>query len=291
MKSKSSINKKNKRKSIVIFKHEPVRRIWIEKEKQWYFSVVDAVRILTESPTPRQYWGKIKDREFKQFQLSPVWIQLKLKSPDGKKYLTDCANVEAMFRIIQSIPSKKAEPFKRWLAKIGYERLKETVNPEIAINRARNNWKKVGRSEKWITQRMRGQEIRNKLTDYWSEHKVTKEKEYALLTDIIHKEWTDLTTRQHKSLKKLKQENLRDHMSEAELLFTALAELSTAQIAKKNQAIGYDENVPPAKKGGAVAKRAKKDFELQTGQKVISNQNFLPPQSAPALVKRENLKI
>ena len=271
------MDKKNRVKSIVIFEHEPVRRVWVEKEEQWYFSVVDAVRILTESPTPRQYWGKIKDREFRQLQLSPIWVQLKLESPDRKKYLTDCANVEAMLRIIQSIPSKKAEPFKKWLAKVGYERLKETVDPEIAVNRARNNWKNLGRSEKWITHRMRGQEIRNKLTDYWSEHEVTQEKEYALLTDIIHKEWTELTTRQHKNLKKLKQENLRDHMSEEELLFTALAELSTANIAKKDQAKGYIENVTPAKKGGAVAKRARKDYELQTGQKVISEKNFLPP--------------
>lgn len=270
------MNKKNQQKSIVIFEHEPVRRMWVEKEEQWYFSVVDAVRILTDSPTPRQYWGKIKDREFKQLQLSPIWIQLKLESPDGKKYLTDCANVEAMFRIIQSIPSKKAEPFKRWLAKVGYERLKETVDPEISVNRARNNWMNLGRSEKWITRRMRGQEIRNKLTDYWSKHEVTKEKEYALLTDIIHKEWTNLTTRQHKNLKELKQENLRDHMSEAELLFVALAELSTAQIAKKDRAKGYKQNVPPAKKGGAVAKRARRDFELQTGQKVITGKNYLP---------------
>ncbi|MBU4360479.1 Bro-N domain-containing protein [Patescibacteria group bacterium] len=272
------MNKKIKQKSIIIFEQEPVRRIWNEKEEQWYFSVVDVVKILTESPTPRQYWGKIKDREFKQLQLSPIWVQLKLESDDGKKYLTDCANVEGLFRIIQSIPSKKAEPVKRWLAKVGYERLQEITDPSIAVNRARNNWKKLGRSEKWITQRMRGQEIRNKLTDYWSENEVTEEKEYALLTDIIHKEWTDLTTSKHKSLKKLKQENLRDHMSEAELLFTALAELSTAHIAKKDQAVGYKQNVPPAKKGGAVAKRARKDYELQTEQKVVSGKNFLPPE-------------
>ncbi len=269
---------KKQQKSIVIFEDMPVRRIWIGKEEQWYFSVVDVVKILTKSPTPRQYWGKIKEREFRQLQLSPIWVQLKLEAEDGKKYLTDCANVEAMFRIIQSIPSRKAEPIKRWLAKVGYERIQETANPEMAISRARNNWKKLGRSEKWITQRMRGQEIRNKLTDYWSEHEVTQEKEYALLTDIIHEEWSDLTTSQHKNLKKLKRENLRDHMTEAELLFTALAELATTNIAQKDKARGFAENVPPAKKGGAVAKRARKDFELQTGQKVATGKNFLPPQ-------------
>jgi DNA-damage-inducible protein D len=272
-------------KSIIIFEQEPVRRVWVEKEEQWYFSVVDVIKILTESPTPRQYWGKIKDREFKQLQLSPIWVQLKLESDDGKKYLTDCANVEGMFRIIQSIPSKKAEHFKLWLAKVGYERLKETVDPAMAVNRARNNWKKLGRSEIWITQRMRGQEIRNKLTDYWSESEVSEEKKYALLTDIIHKEWTDITTREHKNLKKIKQENLRDHMSEAELLFTALAELSTANIARKDKAIGYKKNVPPAKKGGAVAKRARKDYELQTGQKVMSNKNFLPKPNRKKITK------
>jgi len=232
------MKKKNQAKSIIIFEQEPVRRVWDEKEEQWYFSVVDVVGILTDSVKPRDYWYRLNERTQKDsgIQLSTNCRQLKLESSDGKKYLTDCANVKGMFRIIQSIPSKKAEPFKRWLAKVGYERLKETVDPVIAVNRARNNWKKLGRSEKWITQRMRGQEIRNKLTDYWSEHEVTQEKEYALLTDIIHKEWTDFTTREHKNLKKLKQENLREHMSEAELLFTALAELSTANIARKDQA-------------------------------------------------------
>lgn len=255
------MNKNNQQKSIVIFKHESVRRIWVEKEEQWYFSVADAVKILTDTVNPTDYIKKLKKRDE---MLNKGWGQIVtplLIETMGGKQKVNCANVRGMFRIIQSIPSKKAEPFKLWLAKVGYERLKETVDPEIAVNRARNNWKSLGRSEKWITQRMRGQEIRNKLTDYWSGHEITKEKEYALLTDIIHKEWTDLTTRQHKNLKKLKQENLRDHMSEAELLFTALAELSTAQIAKK---------------GGAVAKRARKDYELQTGQKVISGQNFLP---------------
>ncbi|MBU2579014.1 Bro-N domain-containing protein [Patescibacteria group bacterium] len=272
------MNKKNQEKAIVIFEHEPVRRIWVEKEEQWYFSVVDVVRILTGSSIPKRYWSDLKKKLKKEgSKVYDKIVQLKFLADDDKKYATDCFSTENMLRVIQSIPSPKAEPFKLWLAKVGYERLKETVDPEIAINRARNNWKKLGRSEKWITQRMRGQEIRNKLTDYWSEHEITQEKEYALLTDIIHKEWTDLTTRQHKNLKGLKQDNLRDHMSEAELLFTALAELSTAQIAIKEQAKGFKENIPPAKKGGAVAKRARKDYELQTGQKVVTGKNFLSP--------------
>lgn len=281
------MNKKNQEKAIVIFEHEPVRRIWVEKEEQWYFSVVDVVRILTGSSIPKRYWSDLKKKLRKEgSQVYDKIVQLKFLANDDKKYATDCFSTENMLRVIQSIPSPKAEPFKLWLAKVGYERLKETVDPEIAINRARNNWKKLGRSEKWITQRMRGQEIRNKLTDYWSEHEITQEKEYALLTDIIHKEWTDLTTRQHKNLKGLKQDNLRDHMSEAELLFTALAELSTAQIAIKEQAKGFKENIPPAKKGGAVAKRARKDYELQTGQKVVTGKNFLSPRKNIKAIKQ-----
>lgn len=271
------MNKKNKQKSVVIFEDVPVRRVWVEKEEQWYFSVADVVKILTDTVNPTDYIKKLKTRDE---VLGKGWGQIVTPlavDTRGGKQKVNCANVEGLFRIIQSIPSKKAEPVKRWLAKVGYERLQETADPAKAVNRARENWKKLGRSEKWITQRMRGQEIRNKLTDYWSEHEVTREKEYALLTDIIHQEWSELTTRRHKNLKGLKLENLRDHMSEAELLFTALAELSTTQIAKKDRARGFKENVPPAKKGGAVAKRARKDFELQTGQKVVTGKNFLPP--------------
>lgn len=272
------MNKSTSQKSIVIFEDVPVRRVWDEKEEQWYFSVIDVVRILTNSALPKRYWSDLK-RKLKK-EGSKVYdkiVQLKFLANDGKRYATDCFSTENMLRLIQSIPSPKAEPFKLWLAKVGYERIQETADPALAVNRARNNWKQLGRSEKWITQRMRGQEIRNKLTDYWSGHEVTQEKEYALLTDIIHQEWTDLTTRQHKNLKGLKLENLRDHMSEAELLFTALAELSTTHIAQKDKAKGFDENVPPAKKGGAIAKRARKDFELHTGQKVVSDKNFLSP--------------
>jgi DNA-damage-inducible protein D len=271
------MQKKNQKKTIIIFEDTPVRRVWVAKEEQWYFSIIDVVRILTRSSIPKRYWSDLKSKLKKEgSEVYDKIVQLKFLVDDGKKYATDCFSTEDMFRVIQSIPSKKAEPFKLWLAKVGYERLKETVDPALAVNRARNNWKKLERSEKWITQRMRGQEIRNKLTDYWAENEVTREKEYALLTDIIHKEWAEVTTRQHKDLKKLEQENLRDHMSEAELLFTELAELSTTQIAKKDKAKGFEKNIPPAKRGGAVAKRARKDYELQTGQKVVTNKNFLP---------------
>jgi DNA-damage-inducible protein D len=272
---------------IAIFEGRQIRRVWDEKTETWFFSVVDIIQLLTESVNPTDYLKKLRkrDKELANY-LGTNCPQVEMFTEKGKKRKTLAGNPEHLFRIIQSVPSPKAEPIKLWLARVGYERLKETTDPSIAVNRARNNWKDLGRSEKWITQRMRGQEIRNKLTDYWSEHDVTQEKEYALLTDIIHKEWSDLTTSGHKSLKKLKQENLRDHMSEAELLFTALAELSTAQIANKDRAIGYNENVLPAKKGGAVAKRARKDFELQTGQKVVSGKNFLLPKKRVKKLKQ-----
>jgi len=266
----------SKQRSIVLFEQTPVRRVWVEKEEKWYFVVVDVVKVLTDSVNPSGY---IKDMRRRDKELSKGWRQiatpLSIETTGGKQKV-NCANVAGLFRIIQSIPSKKAEPFKRWLAKVGYERLQETVDPELAVNRARRNWQDLGRSGKWIEQRMRGQEIRNKLTDYWSESKVREGAEYAKLTDIIHKEWADLTTREHKNLKNLKRENLRDNMTEAELLFTTLAELSTTNIAKKDKARRYDENAVSAQKGGGVAKRAKKDYELETGQKVVSGENFLP---------------
>jgi len=266
-----------KQKSIILFENIPVRRIWSDKNERWYFAIMDVVRILTQSADPRNYWKVLKNRLKKEgSEVVTKCNQLKLTAKDGKKYLTDAADTETMFRIIQSIPSPKAEPFKIWLAKVGYERLRDTADPELAVNRARKNWKAAGRSEKWIEQRMRGQEIRNKLTDYWSESDVKEGLEYAKLTDIIHKEWTGLTTQGHKKIKNLKRENLRDNMTDAELLFTALAELSTTNVAKKDKAEGYDKNAVSAKKGGGVAKRARKDYELQTGQKVVSKDNFLP---------------
>jgi hypothetical protein len=203
--------------------------------------------------------------------------QLKLQSDDGKFYKTDVGNVEDIFRLIQSIPSPKAEPFKQWLAKVGYERLQEINDPSQSIDRARENWQKLGRSEKWIQQRMTGQETRNKLTDYWQESGVKKGDEFAALTNIIHQEWTGLIVKKHKDLKGLKSQNLRDHMSEAELIFTALAELSTRQIAETEKAKGFNENAIASKKGGAVAKNARKELESKTGKSVVTGENFLPP--------------
>lgn len=270
------INQNTPNKSIIIFEDVPVRRKWVDEEEKWYFSIIDVVKILTQSANPRNYWKVLKNRLKKEgSEVVTKCNQLKLLAKDGKKYLTDVADIETMFRIIQSMPSKKAEPFKRWLAKVGYERMQETADPEISINRARKNWKAYGMSQKWIEQRMRGQEIRNKLTDYWSESGVKEGVEYAKLTDIIHKEWSELTTAEHKKLKGLEKENLRNNMTEAELLFTALAELSTTQIAENEKSKGYDENAQSAKRGGKIAKDARKQLEKATGQKVVSDNNFL----------------
>ena len=265
--------------SIKLFESKKIRTHWDEGEEQWYFSVIDVVEVLTVSVNPRDYWFKMKMRVKTEdgFQLSTICRQLKMQSSDGKKYLTDCADTQSLLRIIQSIPSPKAEPFKQWLAKVGYERIQEIQDPSQGLDRARENWKRLGRSEKWIQQRMTGQETRNKLTDYWKDAGIKEQDEFAYLTNIIHQEWSDLTVRQHKQLKGLKNQNLRDHMSEAELIFTALAELSTRQIAEKEQAKGLKENTVAGKKGGNIAKNARKELEQETGKNVITEENFLPP--------------
>jgi hypothetical protein len=212
--------------------------------------------------------------------------QLKMQAADGKMRETDVADTETLLRIIQSIPSPKAEPFKQWLAKVGYERMQEIVDPSQSIDRARENWQKLGRSDKWIQQRMTGQETRNKLTDYWKESGVEKSDEFALLTNIIHQEWTGLTVKKHKDLKGLKTQNLRDHMSEAELIFTALAELSTRQIAETEEAKGLQQNAQASKRGGAVAKNARKELESKTGKNVVTGENFLPPKDDNKKLKK-----
>lgn len=273
--------------NIKLFEEKQVRSHWDEKEEQWYFSVIDVIEVLTGSTNPRDYWFKMKLRVGIEdgFQLSTVCRQLKLKATDGKNRLTDVANAATLLRIIQSVPSPKAEPFKQWLAKVGYERMQEIANPEQSLERARENWQKLGRSQKWIQQRMTGQETRNKLTDYWKESGITKNDEFALLTNIIHEEWTGLTVKKHKDLKGLKSQNLRDHMSEAELIFTALAELSTRQIAETDEAKGLKENAKASKKGGAIAKNARFALEEKTGKDVVTGENFLPPTNKTITLK------
>lgn len=275
-------------KLIVLFNNEPVRRAWSQKDEKWYFSVVDVVKVLAQNDRPRKYWDDLK-RKLKQegSELSDKIGQLKLLSSDGKKYLTDVADVEAVLRIIQSIPSPKAEPFKLWLAKVGYERMQETIDPELSVTRARKNWQMRGHSNKWIQQRMLSIEVRNKLTDYWAGNGIEKADEYAKLTSIIHQEWSGLTVKGHKNLKGLKQQNLRDHMSDAELIFTALAELSTRQIAQKDQAQGYGENKIAAHKGGKISGNARKQLEKQTGKKVVTKENFkILPEEPKKLFKK-----
>ena len=273
---------------IKLFENNKIRSQYNEQEEKWYFSSVDIVAILTESKEPRKYWSVLKTRLKKEgSQLTTICSQLKMKAADGKFYKTDALDTENCLRLIQSIPSPKAEPIKQWLAQVGYERMKEMVDPSTAIDRARETYKKLGRSEKWISQRMTGQETRNKLTDYWSEHDIKEGKEYAILTDIIHKEWSGLKVKEHKNLKNLKSQNLRDHMSEAELLFTALAELSTRQVAQNSEATGFKENAKAAKTGGNIAKKAKEDFEQRTGSKVVNSDNFLPVNKQKKIEKKD----
>jgi DNA-damage-inducible protein D len=264
---------------VKLFEQQKVRTHWDEEKQQWYFSIIDVIQILTDSNNPRRYWSDLK-RKLQQEgfnQLYEFIVQLKLESSDGKKYATDCTDTKNLLRIIQSIPSPKAEPFKLWLAKVGYERMQEIADPEQSLDRARENWQKLGRSEKWIQQRMTGQETRNKLTDYWKNSGVEKSDEFAFLTNIIHTEWAGLSVKKHKDLKRLKAQNLRDHMSEAELIFTALAELSTRQIAETEQAKGLQQNATAGKKGGRIAKDARLALEQKTGKRVTTGENFLPP--------------
>ncbi len=263
--------------NIILFENRQVRRYYDAEKDIWYFSVVDIVEALTESINPTDYLKKLRKRDTELgAYLGTNCPQVEMLS-NGKKRKTLAGNAQDIFRLIQSIPSPKAEPFKQWLAKVGYERMQEIADPSQSIDRARENWQKLGRSEKWIQQRMTGQETRNKLTDYWKESGVEKADEFALLTNIIHQEWTGLSVKKHKDLKGLKSQNLRDHMSEAELIFTALAELSTRQIAQTDDAKGLLENAKASKKGGKIAKDARVQLEVQTGKKVVTGENFLPP--------------
>ena len=264
---------------IKLFEQSKIRSIYDEEKDVWYFSVIDVIAILSGSKEPKRYWSDLKrklNKEAGSDQPYEKIVRLKMLAIDGKMRDTDAADAETMLRIVQSVPSPKAEPIKQWLARVGYERMKETVDPALSIDRARENWQKLGHSEKWIQQRMMGQETRNKLTDYRKEHEITKDEEYAILTNIIHQEWSGLSVREHKQLKGLKSQNLRDHMSEAELIFTALAELSTRQVAENMDAKGMSENKKAARRGGNVARVAKEKFEEETGQSVVTNENYLP---------------
>ena len=274
------------------FEGQAIRRVYDEPTETWWFSVVDVVQVLTQQPddlTARKYWNQLKRRLAKEgSQLVTDCHQLKMPAADGKQRLTDVATAQSLLRLVQSVPSPKAEPIKLWLAKVGYERMQEMADPALSLDRARETWQQHGRSDKWIQQRMTGQETRNKLTDYWREHGIQEGQEFAILTSIIHQEWSGVSVQAHKQIKGLKSHNLRDHMSEAELIFTALAELSTRQIAENTEATGMPANQTAAKAGGGIAKRARLQLEAQTGRRVVSGDNYLAPpaKKAPKLPRK-----
>ena len=265
--------------AIQLFEDQPIRSAWDAEREEWYFSVVDVVQVLTEQPdfnTARKYWNKLKQRLSSEGadELVTNCHQLKLKSPkDGKRYKTDVADTEQLLRIIQSIPSPKAEPFKLWLAQVGRERIEETMDPELAIDRALETYLKKGYSEEWVHQRLLAIRIRNELTDEWQKRGVQKGKEYAILTDEISKAWSGMTTRQYKQLKGLKKENLRDNMSDLELVLNMLAEASTTGISQAEKPEGMAENLAVAQRGGRVAGNARKELEREMGRPVISAEN------------------
>lgn len=271
----------SKGNALAVFENFKIRRTYDEQRETWYFSVVDIVAALLQQPdyqAARNYWKVLKNRLKKEGSESVTKCnRLKMMAADGKHYLTDAADPETILRIVQSVPSPKAEPIKRWLAKVGYERMQDMADPSRSVDRAREYWQQHGRSDKWIQQRMMGQETRNKLTDYWRDHEIKGKDEFAILTNIIHQEWSDITVKEHKAVKGLKTQNLRDHMSEAELIFTALAEMSTRQIAESVAATGMAENADAGKKGGGIAKNARIELEQKTGRPVVTAENFLTP--------------
>ena len=275
---------------LVVFEGHEIRRHYDMPTETWWFSVVDIIRVLTQQPDHRKaqsYWTTLKNRlKTEGSQVVTKCDQLKMTATDGKQRLTDAATAETLLRLVQSVPSPKAEPIKLWLAKVGYERMQEMADPARSLARARETWQKQGRSAKWIEQRMTGQETRNKLTDYWGTHDIKQGDGFAILTNIIHQEWSGVSVQGHKQLKGLQTENLRDHMSEAELIFTALAELSTRQIAESVTATGMGENKAAAKTGGRIAKKARLELESKTGRKVVTRENYLPPAKPAKQIKR-----
>ncbi|MCE9551756.1 MAG: phage antirepressor protein [Planctomycetes bacterium] len=268
---------------LIVFGAKVIRRTW--HEDQWYFSIVDIVAALTDSDNPRNYWSMLKARERKQskVELSTFCVQLKLTSSDGKTYKSDCVNTEAAFRIIQSIPSPKAEPFKRWLADVGYQRVQEIENPELAQQRMRQLYKDKGYPDDWIEKRIRGIAVRDELTSEWQQRGVTEQKDFAILTAEISKATFGLTPSAYQKLKGLKRENLRDHMTDLELIFTMLGEAATTEIARNKDAQGVKQNKRAARAGGSVAGNARRQLEAKSGRKVITRANYLTQKPRPQL--------
>ncbi len=259
---------------IQLFEEQPIRTAWVEDEEEWYFSIVDAVRVLTESADATAYWRKLKQRLKAEGNETVTNCHgLKMTASDGKKRITDVANTEQLLRIIQSIPSKKAEPFKLWLAQVGRERIEEVIDPELTIERALETYAKKGYSREWINQRLQAIQVRKELTDEWDRRGVKQGVEYAILTDAITKAWSGMTTRQYKNLKGLKKENLRDNMSTLELVLNMLAEATTAEISKQKQPKTFEENRIVAGEGGAAAGEARVSVEKRTGKPVITSKN------------------
>ncbi|MDD2224668.1 MAG: Bro-N domain-containing protein [Candidatus Shapirobacteria bacterium] len=258
--------------SVILFNQKRIRRLYDDEKELWYFSIVDIVAVLTDSFDPRKYWNKLSQRLRQEgSEVVTNCHQLKLIASDGKKYLTDCADTETVLRIIQTIPSPKAEPFKLWLAQVGYERIEETEDPELAFDRAMKTYLQKGYSKEWINQRLKSIEVRKELTDEWQNRGVKEGLEFAILTDEITKAWADRSIKDYKKFKGLKKENLRDNMTNLELVLNMLAEVSTTEISKKQKPIGLIQNKIIAKKGGSVAKKARIEIEEQTGESVIKN--------------------
>ena len=262
---------------IKLFEGNQIRSIWDNEQEEWYFSVVDIVGALTDSKNPRDYWYRVKKRMTveERSQLSTICRQLKLESSDGKMYNTDVADIQGIFRIIQSVPSPKAEPFKMWLAEVGKERLDEIIDPELTIDRALETYLRKGYSREWINQRLQAIQVRNELTDAWQDHGIKEGTEYAILTNEISKAWSGMTTREYKDYKGLKKQNLRDNMSTTELILNMLAETATKDIANASNPYGLEENKKVAKRGGNVAKVARDTLEQETGKSIITTKNAI----------------
>jgi parvulin-like peptidyl-prolyl isomerase len=257
-----------------LFQNQKIRSVWDENEEKWYFAIIDVVGVLTESPNPRKYWSVLKTRLKKEgSQLTTNCSQLKMRAADGKKYLTDAVDTEQLLRLIQSIPSKKAEPFKMWLAKVGRERIDEVQDPELTVNRLIHEYRALGYDEDWINLRLQSIQIRKGLTDEWDKSGVEEGLEYAILTDLMYKTWADMNTKEYKQHKGLKKENLRDNMTDAELVLNMLAEVSARDISIEEQPASKDESARIAKRGANVAKTARAQLEGETGKKVISSKN------------------
>jgi hypothetical protein len=260
--------------ALKLFGNKEVRSVWDAEKESWYFSIVDVVAVLTDSPSPRKYWSVLKTRLKKEgSELTTNCSQLKMQSADGKQYLTDVADTEQLLRLIQTIPSPKAEPFKQWLARVGYERIEETDDPELTIDRAMETYLKKGYSKEWINQRLKSIEVRKELTNEWENRGVQKGQEFAILTDEITKAWSGLSTREYKQVKGLKKEGLRDNMTNLELVLNMLAEATTTEISREKQPKGLEKNRQIAKQGGTIAGNTRKEIELKTGKPVVSSKS------------------